>query len=90
MSFRVNRFRKQFFFFDAMCVVSVAFRCRVGAGHSNGFPDPLLQCIVLSADRLIGVVVKAYVSGAEDPGFESRLQLDFSGSSHTSDLKLAL
>ena len=26
-------------------------------------------------------------SGAEDPGFESRLRQDFSGSSHTSDLK---
>ena len=29
-------------------------------------------------------MVKASASGAEDPGFESR---DFSGSSHTSDLK---
>ena len=32
-------------------------------------------------------MVKAYASGAEDPGFESRLRRDFSGSSHTSDLK---
>ena len=32
-------------------------------------------------------MVKASVSGAEDPGFESRLLRDFSGSSHTSDLK---
>ena len=30
-------------------------------------------------------MVKASVSGAEDPGFESRLQRNFSGSSHTSD-----
>ena len=35
-------------------------------------------------------MVKAYASRAEDPEFESRLQRDFSGSSHTSDLKLAL
>ena len=28
-------------------------------------------------DRLVGLVVKASVSGAEDPGFESRLRRDF-------------
>ena len=39
-------------------------------------------------DRLGGLVVKASASGAEDPGFESRLRWDFSGSSHTSDLKI--
>ena len=39
-------------------------------------------------DRLVGLVVKASASGAEDPGFESRLRRDFSGSSHTSDLKI--
>ena len=34
-------------------------------------------------------MVKASVSGAEDPGFESRLRRDFfSGSCHTSDLKV--
>ena len=32
-------------------------------------------------------MVKASASRAEDPGFESRLRRDFSGSSHTSDLK---
>ena len=32
-------------------------------------------------------MVKASTSGAEDPGFESRVRRDFSGSSHTSDLK---
>ena len=31
---------------------------------------------------------KASASGAEDPGFESRLWRDFSGSSHTIDLKI--
>ena len=39
-------------------------------------------------DCLGGLVVKASASGAEDPGFESRLRRDFSGSSHTSDLKI--
>ena len=39
-------------------------------------------------DRLLGLVVKASVSGAEDPGFESSLRWDFSGSSHTSDFKI--
>ena len=29
--------------------------------------------------RLLGLVVKASASGAEDPGFESRLRRDFSG-----------
>ena len=39
--------------------------------------------------RLVGLVVKASASRAEDPGFESRLRWDFSGSSHTSDFKIA-
>ena len=39
-------------------------------------------------DHLVGLVVKVSTSRAEDPGFESRLQWDFSGSSHTSDLKI--
>ena len=39
-------------------------------------------------DHLAGLVVKASASGAEDPGFESRLRYDFSGSSHTSDFKI--
>ena len=38
--------------------------------------------------RLAGLVVKASASRAEDPRFESRLRRDFSGSSHTSDLKI--
>ena len=33
-------------------------------------------------------MVKASASGAEDPGFESRLRRDFSGSSPTSDFKI--
>ena len=38
--------------------------------------------------RLVGLVVKASASTAEDPGFGSRLRRDFSGSSHTSDFKI--
>ena len=34
------------------------------------------------------LVAKAYASGAEDPGFESRLRRDFYVSSHTSDFKI--
>ena len=37
---------------------------------------------------LAGLVVKASTSGAEHPGFESRLRWDFSGSSHTSGLQI--
>ena len=39
----------------------------------------------ITADRLDGLVVKASALRAEDPGFESCLRRDFSGSSHTSD-----
>ena len=39
------------------------------------------------SDPLVGLVVKASAMSVEDPGFESRLRWDFSGSSHTSDLK---
>ena len=54
--------------------------------------EPLVLPSVPSApsfvDHLVGLVVKASASRAEDPGFESRLRRDFSGSSHTSDLKI--
>ena len=42
----------------------------------------------LSCDRLTGLVVKASFSRAEDPGFKSLLQQDFSMLSHTCDLKI--
>ena len=42
--------------------------------------------VIISQFRLAGLVVKASTSGAKDPGFDSRLRRDFSGSSHTSDL----
>ena len=42
------------------------------------------------SDRLVGLVVKASASRAEGPGFESRISRGFfSGSSHTSDFKIA-
>ena len=43
---------------------------------------------LVGAYRLGGLVVKASESRTEDPGFESRLRRDFSGSSHTSDFKI--
>ena len=42
----------------------------------------------MAADHLIGLVVEASASRVEDPAFESHLWWDFSGSSHTSDLKI--
>ena len=42
----------------------------------------------LTTDRLIYLVVKVFASRAEDPGFESLLRWDLSGSSHTSDSKI--
>ena len=47
-----------------------------------------VDSISVAPDRLVGLVVKASASRAEDPEFESRLRRDFSGSSHTSDLKI--
>ena len=38
--------------------------------------------------RFVGPVVKVSASRADDPGFKSRFRRDFSGSSHTSDLKI--
>ena len=46
-------------------------------------------CVFISHCRA-GLVVKASAPGAEDPGFESRSRRDFSGSSHTSDLKIGI
>ena len=41
-----------------------------------------------SFDHLVGLGVKSSASREEDPGFESRLRRDFSGSRHTSDSKI--
>ena len=35
--------------------------------------------VVICLNRLVGLVVKAFASRAEDPGLESRLRRDFSG-----------
>ena len=50
--------------------------------------NDLANCGLFPFNRLAGQVVKAPASGAEDPGLESRLRRDFSGSSHTSDFKI--
>ena len=50
--------------------------------------DGSAQTSVHAANRLASLVVKASASGAEDPGFESRLRRDFFGPSYTSDLKI--
>ena len=47
-----------------------------------------LTMISPSAHRPVGLVVKASSLSAEDPVFESHLRRDFSGSSHTNDLKI--
>ena len=44
--------------------------------------------VPMECDRLVGLVVKASTSRAEDPEFESRLRQDVSGSIHTSDFKI--
>ena len=58
--------------------LGVLWICQVTA-HGN---------ITFFPDRLAGQVVKASASGEECPGFEPRLRRDFSGSSHTGDLKV--
>ena len=39
----------------------------------------LVLLLFIIIDRLVGLVVKASASKAEDPGFESRLRRDFFG-----------
>ena len=47
------------------------------------------SCRLLFSHCLVGLVVKASVWRAEDPGYDSCLcNGDFSGSSHTSDLNI--
>ena len=51
--------------------------------HTSGYG------VLFLPDRLVGLVVKASASRAEDPGFHSGLRRgEFSGSSHTSDFKI--
>ena len=65
-------------------MVRTPFKIQISFCKLSG-PAPLTH-------RLVGLVVKASASGAEDPEFESesRLRRDFSGSSHTSDLKIGV
>ena len=46
--------------------------------------------LVIISHRLVGLVVKASASRVEDPGFEYPCAGNFSGSSHTSDLKIGI
>ena len=76
-------------------MVTLPNACRLNVRHTLSValtlnhPRNNFQSALASAPgRLVGLVVKASASGAEDPGFESRLRRDFSGSSHTSDLKI--
>ena len=52
------------------------------------------MCMLLVLDLrftfhcLVGLVVKASASRAEDPGFKSHVRQNFFRSSHTSDLKI--
>ena len=55
----------------------------VGKTNTISSPGSFLLC----CDRLIGLVVKASASRAEDPGFDSHLRRGFFGWSHTSDSK---
>ena len=57
-------------------------------GFVPSIPSSLPFPPVLQSDLFVGLVVQASASGAEGPGFESRLRRAFSGSSHTSDLKI--
>ena len=69
-----------------MCIQTLCIADQHVAVRSHVLSSQTL-CI---ANRLVGLVVKASASRAEDPNFESSLRRDFSGSSHTSDLKFAL
>ena len=65
--------------------LSVAYVYVYGIVHALDVIDWYVCSLFLY--RLVGLVVKASASRAEDPGFESRFRWDFSGSSHTSDFK---
>ena len=79
--------------FNLLCVSceSLSGSCQTNRRISIAVQFPLLWSLRVASpavNRLVGLVVKASASRAEDPGFESRLRRDFfSGSSHTSDLK---
>ena len=68
-----------------------------GVGQSCGVPECSAVTgeepqgysrMAADTDRLVGLVVKVSASRATGLGFDSRLRRDFSGSSHTGDLKI--
>ena len=56
--------------------------------HSNGRCWDCSWSLCSAQTAMVALVVKMSVSRAEDLGFKTRLRRDFSGSSHTSDLKI--
>ena len=55
-------------------VIQLSYITKCAACLEKDLPD-----LSLSLSRLVGLVVKASASRAEDPGFESRLRRDFFG-----------
>ena len=64
-------------------------RCRKGRGGRTEGRERVLRTGSLhdSGHRLLGLVVETSALRAANPVFDSRLRWDFSGSSHTCDLK---
>ena len=75
------------------CSLRSVFVRQSSRGSKNKAGDPnhsvFAASYVFFFYRLVGLVVKASASRAENPGFEFRLRRDFSGSSCTSDLKIS-
>ena len=63
------------FYNDTCCLLEIFGVSFITTPH-HSFPD-----------HLVGPVINASTARAEDLGIESRLHWDFSGSSHTSDIK---
>ena len=75
-----------------LCALSPTVPCYSQGGDSLVIVTLLCGQWRLSTplwNRLVGLVVKASASRAEDPGFESPLE-SFPGSSHTGDLKIGI
>ena len=62
---------------------------RRGIGSTSPSP-PSIPILSITPDRLVGLVIMASTSRAEDPGFESRLSRIFLRSSHTNDSPVAI
>ena len=66
----------------------MAWQGKTGIDHQSSCSPGSTLPLGPPGNCLVGLVVKASASGAEDLGFKPRLWRDFSGSSHTSDLKI--